>query len=106
MTINQPASPAGVIMSPTVGRIVLFHPASQESRPDFAPPNAGEPLAAVVAHVWNDRMVNLAVFDANGVSHSRTSVTMIHEGDTPPEYGHYCEWMPYQKRAALGTLGT
>lgn len=105
MTTNESASPTGVIMSPTVGRVVLFHPSEHERGSGFAMPFPGDSVPAIVAKVWHDRMVNLAVFDADGVSHGRTSVTMIHEGDTPPAAGAYCEWMPYQKRAALGTLG-
>jgi hypothetical protein len=40
--------------------------------------------------------VNLAVFDSNGVSHSRTSVQLVQAGEDKPEHGYFCEWMPYQ----------
>ncbi len=41
-------------------------------------------------------MVNLAAFNSNGVMSSHTSVTLLQDGDVPPEYGRYAEWMPYQ----------
>jgi hypothetical protein len=41
-------------------------------------------------------MVNLAVFDANGVATSRTSVPLIQDGEEPP-LGFYCEWPDYSK---------
>jgi hypothetical protein len=88
------------MIKPTVGRVVWFHPSASESDPAFAP----APIcAAIVAHVWSDTCVNLAVFDANGQSHSKTSVTLIQEGDQPLELGYYCEWMPYQKGQAAKT---
>ena len=83
---------------PTVGRMVLF-------RPDHYFTGAwteGEPLPAIVCKVWNDRMVNLAVFDANGQHKNATSVTLVQEGDTKPS-GRYCELMPYQKGQAAKT---
>jgi hypothetical protein len=55
-----------------------------------------QPLAALVTVVWGDRMVNIAGFDANGIPFNRTSVTLVQEGDVPPEFGRYVEWMPYQ----------
>lgn len=90
---------SNVLIAPTVGRVVLFYPGSSSSA-GFVPPAEGKPLAAIVAHVWNDRMVNLAVFDGNGTAHARTSVPMLHEGDKPPAAGYYCEWMPFQKGQA------
>jgi hypothetical protein len=89
-----------IIIKPTVGRVVLFHPASNSAESGFASPNKGEPLAAIVARVWNDVCVNLAVFDANGACHSRTSVRLVQDGEKAPENGYYCEWMPYQKGQA------
>jgi hypothetical protein len=56
-----------------------------------------------VTHVWNDRMVNLAVFDSNGVAHSKTSVPLLQDDDPKPEHGFFCEWMPFQKGQAAKT---
>lgn len=87
-------------ITPTVGRVVWFYPSNNVASSGFAPPSAGQPLAAVIARVWNDRMVNLTVFDANGVSHSRTSVTLLQDGDHKLLTGNYCTWMPFQKGQA------
>jgi len=88
------------MIKPTIGRVVWFHPASNSNESGFAP----APIcAAIVAYVHSDACVNLAVFDANGNSHSKTSVTLVQDGEPPPEYGYYCEWMPYQKGQAAKT---
>lgn len=88
------------VIPPTIGRVVWFYPATNSAEAGFAPPPAGEPLAAVIAHVHGPAMVNLAVFDANGVAHSRTSVLLCQDGEALPERGRYCAWMPFQKGQA------
>lgn len=85
------------MIKPSNGRIVWFTPSAQTASSDFAP---GSQLAAIVAHVHSDRLVNLAVFDANGVPHSRTSVPLLQDDDVAPAYGYYAEWMPFQKGQA------
>lgn len=87
------------IISPTVGRIVLFHPEhnTRDSRFAYAPT-----CAAIIAKVWTDTCVNLTVFDANGEPWSRTSVELVHDGMVAPN-GNWCEWMPYQKGQAAKT---
>jgi hypothetical protein len=80
------------MISPTIGRVVLYHPKA----------GATTTHAAIVAYVWSDRMVNLAVFDENGHAYSVTSVTLVQpEDETAPT--SYCEWMPYQKGQAAKT---
>jgi hypothetical protein len=81
---------------PTVGRVVLFTPSCLTGDGRFAHTGGRKPLAAIVAHVFNDGLVNLAVFDSNGMSHSRTSVPLVQEGEDKPEHGYFCSWMPYQ----------
>jgi hypothetical protein len=82
------------MISPTVGRVVLFVPA--ESKHDFGfSINAGRPHKAEVCYVHSDRMVNLSICDANGKQFSRTSITLRQPEDPVPQ-GDYCEWMPYQ----------
>ncbi|MGF6697629.1 hypothetical protein OKW38_002241 [Paraburkholderia sp. MM5496-R1] len=85
------------MIKPTVGRVVWFTPSSITASGNFAP---GAPLAAIVAHVHSDRLVNLAVFDANGVTHSRTSVPLLQDDEAVPVNGYYAEWMPFQKGQA------
>jgi len=80
----------------TVGRVVWYWDVSGTI------PEQTQPHAALIAHVWTDRMVNLVVFDANGVPYSRTSVTLVQDGDEKPQ-GRFCEWMPYQKGQAAKT---
>jgi len=80
---------------PTVGRIVWFIP----KKGDFAERN-GQPLAAIVVHVWGDRCVNLQVFPHNGGFLFQESVQLLQDADEKPEEGRYAEWMPYQKGQA------
>lgn len=92
----NPNTPA--LIRPTVGRVVLFYPDPRTSESNFIRPNPDEPCAAIITRVfWGDRMVNLAVFDANGVPHSRTSVNLVQPMDPRPiDGGSYCTWMDYQ----------
>lgn len=78
------------MIKPTVGRVVWYHP-------EFVPDSVTNErtFAAIVAHVWSDTCVNLAVFDSNGVPYNRTSVFLFQgEGERPGS--QYAEWMPYQ----------
>lgn len=87
------------MIEPTVGRIVHFTPSTATS----GVPKYDQPLAAIVTYVWGPRMVNLTAFDANGGTFSATSVTLLQDGDEPNPYGHYAQWMPYQKGQAAKT---
>lgn len=89
-------------IEPTVGRVVWFYPATNCAEAGFCPPSPGEPLAAIIAKVWSSDMVNLTVFDANGVAHSRTSVPLNQDGHDLYG-GYYCTWMPYQRGQAAKT---
>ncbi|MNX77180.1 hypothetical protein D3C86_1087070 [compost metagenome] len=92
---------------PTVGRVVWYHPAPKAGDTDFAQHyQAGTPYAAIVAYVWGEALVNLAVFDANGTPRSRSSVALIQEGESAPRDSEYCEWMPYQKGQARAQSAT
>lgn len=85
------------MITPTVGRVVWFYPSGHKAN--------AQPLAAIVAHVWSDTCVNLAVFDANGkaLDAPPTSVLLLQDGNERPSGGHFCEWMPYQKGQAAKT---
>jgi len=86
------------MIKPTNGRVVWFTPG-----PGFSGIHHGpDPLAAHVAHVWGDRMVNLAVIDSNGSTSPVTSVPLLQDGDPRPE-NFFAEWMPYQKGQAAKT---
>lgn len=73
---------------PRIGDVVWFWPAASDRihRTDKA-----LPLSAIIASVWNDNSINLAVFDSNGNSMGRTSVTFVQDHDVRPK-GHFAEW--------------
>ena len=83
------------VISPTPGRIVWFYPAPHEG---IATLN-GQPLAAIVAGVHSDTLVNLSVLDAYGNHQQRSNVTLVQPGNDAPAYSH-AAWMPYQVSAA------
>ena len=92
------------MIKPTVGRVVLFTPAVSDLPADKLCQNGIQPLAAIIVYVWSDTCVNLAVFDANGQSHSRTSVPLLDLNDeTRQGMSYFCEWMPYQVGQAAKT---
>lgn len=92
------------MIQPTVGRVVHYYPDKNTAESNFTRHNGG-PFAAVVAYVWNPRMVNLTVLDHNGQPHSRTSVQLVQPEDAGPAMQGmaYCEWMLYQKGQAART---
>ena len=79
-----------MIIKPTIGRIVWFWPYAEN-----APNESSQPHAAIVTYVWDDRIINLAVFTPNGEPYSQTSVQLLQEGDERP-FNRFAEWMPYQ----------
>jgi hypothetical protein len=88
------------MISPSNGRIVWYTPARKtgdfDSDRGITQHDHTKPLAAMVVHVWSDRMVNLIVFDSNGMPTPRTSVELLQDDDPKPEGGRFCSWMPYQ----------
>lgn len=87
------------MIPPSHGRIVWYTPARgplNASDDAIAHHDPLKPLAAMVCHVWGDRMVNLLVVDSNGNTHPRTSVELLQDDDPKPEHGRFCSWMPYQ----------
>ena len=87
------------MITPTVGRVVWFYPSSGQ---DY--PGKPGPLAAHIAFVHSDRMVNLMVIDANGNPHPETRVPLVQPEDEQPG-GMFCQWMPFQKvQAKLESL--
>jgi hypothetical protein len=78
-------------IDPTVGKTVWFNPAYNSTNSAFAPATV---CAAIVAAVLPDGRVNLAVFDANGASHSMEKVPLVQDGEASPENGYYAEWIP------------
>lgn len=86
------------MIKPSPGRIVWFYPELAQRDPN------GQPLAAIVAKVIDDRVLNLAVFAADGTTYPLQHVTLLQDGDelADPNQAHAC-WMPYQKGQAAKT---
>lgn len=84
------------MIPPTVGRVVWFHPHVDTGRD----PN-GQPLAAIVAKVIDERTINLGVFNADGTISAAQHVPLLQDGDAPADAdAAYAEWMPFQKGQA------
>ena len=86
------------MIQPTIGRIVYFF----QKMTGLGVPDVG-PLAAIITHVWTDRMVNLCVFNSNGGSKGHASVTLRQPEDDVPGSPDWCEWMPYQVKKPMGS---
>jgi hypothetical protein len=91
------------MIKPSVGRKVWYRPSMFDKTGVGAMQVAGDaPLDATVIAVWGDRCVNVQVTDAAGKVFTKTSVTLLQEGDSVPcdpaghNVGGYVEWMPYQ----------
>jgi len=94
--VLKPQEEVKMIM-PTIGRVVLYRKSTGSGT---------QPNAAIITFVHSDRMVNLVVFNENGVAHGETSVTLMQteeEASNPSFVGPFCEWMPYQKGQAAKT---
>lgn len=91
------------LIKPTVGRVLWFFPRLEWATAEGIVYVPGEPLAATIARVWGDRMVNLAFVDASGVSFNATSIKLLQENDAPPDGDHFAMWMPYQNGQAAKT---
>lgn len=84
------------MIAPTVGRVVWFYKWVDGQ-------GHKGPMAAHVAFVHSEKMVNLMVIDENGEPRAQTSVSLCQD-DTQDAPGHdYCAWMPYQKGQAAKT---
>lgn len=82
------------MIKPTVGRVMWYWPEAED--------RGEQPFCALVAHVCDDNMVNLAVFSEEGdVLGGMRRVPIVQEGG-PHTIGAspYCEWMPYQRGQA------
>ena len=79
-----------MVISPTVGRVVWVRP----SKPGvmwLQSKVTDQPFIGFVTHVWNDRLVNIAGFDADGAPYKMASVHLVQEGDPIPPFP-YAEW--------------
>jgi hypothetical protein len=82
------------MIKPTVGRVVwVFRPGTKDS---------SQPEAALIAYVWNDRLINVGGIDQNGIAFNLTSLPLVQEDEPKPE-GSFATWMPFQKGQAAKT---
>lgn len=90
-------------ITPTVGRVLHFIPtADYMASRHLAFSDHSQPLAAVIAYVHSDTMVNLTVWDQNGTQFGVCSVPLVQEGARSGG-SFYAEWMQYQKGQAAKT---
>jgi hypothetical protein len=78
------------MITPSLGRIVLFHPFPEVDRlPDY------QPHPAIVTFVHSDRAVNLAVFNSAGGHYPRENVQFLQDAENPPKgTREWAEWAP------------
>lgn len=81
------------MVTPTIGRIVHYNPSANEGLARIGTETGSQPLAAIITGVWSDSCVNLAVFDANGAAHCRTSVLLV-QGDAQCPDAGFAAWPP------------
>lgn len=87
------------LIPPTPGRVVWYYPSQHEiDAKTITLIDPAKPLAATVAHVFDDRLVNLSIVDQVGAQFRRTSVQLLQEDDPVPHTseGPYATWMPFQ----------
>lgn len=85
------------LIKPTVGRFVWYWPSvATMAMHDMFSNEPTQPMAAHIAYVWHDGMVNLVVYDHKGNVHALTSVSLIQPGEDVPEGRDFCQWMPHQ----------
>jgi len=81
------------MIKPSIGRVVWFQPEHAHGAPE-----RDQPHAALIVYVWGDRMVNLVVFNQNGMLFAAYSVTLLQDGDPIPPHDRYAQWMPSVQR--------
>lgn len=92
-------------ITPTVGRVLHFIPTVEYmAGRNLAFGNPLQPLAAMITYVHSDTMVNLTVWDQNGVQFSVCSVPLVQENPLALAGSSFCaQWMPFQKGQAAKT---
>lgn len=97
-------------INPTIGRVVHFNPTmSHADKLGMVYRCQGTPMDAHIVYVWPSGLVNLAVFDHDGIQHAVTSVKLLQDVSQAPLNAQgqlvesYCTWMPYQKGQAAKT---
>lgn len=72
------------------GQFVKYYPDHYDIRSGMAPGNEYA-LVAIITYVSSDALVNLTVFDANGVTHGKTNVALVAPGEDQLPANGYAE---------------
>lgn len=99
--MRHPYASTPALIQPELGRVVYYYPSSQD---DGIEGVGDMPLAAVIVQVWDERCVNLAVFDRAGALHSRTSVICYPEDQPMPRDCPRWAWRESQLAALVRHL--
>lgn len=83
------------MIEPTVARAIWYYPPVAGGRD----PN-GEPLAATIAKVIDDRHINIGALLGDGTHFAAQNVILVQDGDCFDADQAYACWMPYQKGQA------
>jgi len=89
------------VIEPTIGRVVLFHPAEDDAQ--LADQYRGQSFAAIICDVHDSCLLNLIVFAKNGYPHARVNVPLLQGDGVADERVAYAHWMPYQLGQAART---
>ena len=104
----QPAASGTLpVVKPTVGRKIYYWPTDAEKVQrrigeirEVAMPSEGQPLDANIVRVWNDKLINIGGFDADGIPFRKVSVRLVQPEDGVVEGGGFASWMDYQIQKA------
>jgi hypothetical protein len=80
-------------LHPTVGRVVHYHPITVETVSGNRRPQT-TPLAATIAFVHSETMINIGYIETDGRPHSATSVHFVGPDQEAPSDRAYCCWPP------------
>ena len=88
------------MITPTIGRQVWFHHGGNYPHVKAL----GPIFAATIVHVWDDRCINIAALDSDGMLFGVQQVALIQDtGDSNINVVNpFATWMPYQKAVASG----
>ena len=80
---------------PTIGRVVHFWPHIEKDG-DGNRGDAGQPHAALIAHVFDDgTLINVGYFAADGSALAAIRVPLVQDGEERPVEGFFAEFPPY-----------
>lgn len=84
------------MIKPEIGMPVVYHQHGDDHYP------GPRQLAALITRVWGDGMVNLTIFDGNGLAQSRTSVMLWQgaDGEPAPQGGRWCAFPTWFRMVA------